>query len=198
MSIHQSPLGSSRLQIQALPGPARPSQALPGPLRPCQALSGPARLCQALPGSVRLSQALPGPLSLLSSAPPHSPLAPSPKLSAPKYLIDGWMESSPLCSTGHRPLWGRCPASLSLKSPYLSAGQGYCCPIMLHETGFFSFFLDASSHLYKRLCLSIRRSVRPSVGHAFVKNEGNQYFRANKRRFTRLTRCMMPCFMRHF
>ena len=47
-------------------------------------------------------------------------------------------------------------------------------------------FLDASSHLYERVC----PSVRPSVGHAFVKNKGNQYFRENKcqRRFTKLTR----------
>ena len=35
-------------------------------------------------------------------------------------------------------------------------------------------FLDASSHLYNRVCPSVGRSVRPSVrrsaGHAFVKN----------------------------
>ena len=32
-------------------------------------------------------------------------------------------------------------------------------------------FLDATSHLYKRLCLSVRRSVRPSVGPSV----GNQF-----------------------
>ena len=30
-------------------------------------------------------------------------------------------------------------------------------------------FLDASSHLYKRVCPSVRRSIRPSVRNAFVK-----------------------------
>ena len=29
-------------------------------------------------------------------------------------------------------------------------------------------FLDAFSHLYKRVCPSVRRSVRPSVGHTRV------------------------------
>ena len=41
----------------------------------------------------------------------------------------------------------------------------------------FLFFLDASSHLYKRVCPSVRRSVGPSVrwsvGHAFSINEEN-------------------------
>ena len=32
-----------------------------------------------------------------------------------------------------------------------------------------SFFLDASSHLYKRPCPSVGWSLRPSVRHAFVK-----------------------------
>ena len=33
----------------------------------------------------------------------------------------------------------------------------------------------------------------PAVSHAFVKNKGNQYLRANKRqiRYTRLTRCIL-------
>ena len=31
-------------------------------------------------------------------------------------------------------------------------------------------FLDASSHLYMRVCPSVGRSVGPSVGDAFVKN----------------------------
>ena len=50
-------------------------------------------------------------------------------------------------------------------------------------------FIDASSHLYKRACSSVRRSV----GDAFVKNKGNQYFRANKcqKRFSKLTRCII-------
>ena len=39
-----------------------------------------------------------------------------------------------------------------------------------------SSFLDASSHLSNRICPSVRRSVDPSVRHAFVKNKGNQYF----------------------
>ena len=53
--------------------------------------------------------------------------------------------------------------------------------------------LDASLHLYKRVCPSVGPSVRLSVGHAFVKNKGNQYFRANQcqRRFTRLARCII-------
>ena len=45
-----------------------------------------------------------------------------------------------------------------------------------------ALFLDASSHLYMRVCPSVGPSVRPSVGplvgHAFVKNKGNQHFRA--------------------
>ena len=59
-------------------------------------------------------------------------------------------------------------------------------------------FLDASSHLYKRVCPSVGPSVRWSVGlsvrHAFVKNKGNENFWANKcqGRFTRLTRCISP------
>ena len=40
-----------------------------------------------------------------------------------------------------------------------------------------SRFLDASTHLYKRLCPSVGPSVRPSVGpsvgHAFLKYRGN-------------------------
>ena len=43
-------------------------------------------------------------------------------------------------------------------------------------------FLDASLHLYMRVCPSIRRSVRRSIRrsvcHAFVKNKENQRFRA--------------------
>ena len=34
----------------------------------------------------------------------------------------------------------------------------------------FRAFLDASSHLYKSVCPSVRRSVRRSVCDAFVKN----------------------------
>ena len=58
-------------------------------------------------------------------------------------------------------------------------------------------FLDASSHLYNRVYLSVGPSVgpsvRPSVRDTFVKNKRNQYFRANKRqrRFTKLTRCII-------
>ena len=42
---------------------------------------------------------------------------------------------------------------------------------------------------YKRVCPSVRRSVC----HAFIKNEVNEHFWANKcpRRFTRLTRCII-------
>ena len=53
----------------------------------------------------------------------------------------------------------------------------------------FTFCVLAS--LYEGL--SFRQSVRRSVRDAFVKNKGNQYFRANKcqRRFTKLTRCII-------
>ena len=45
----------------------------------------------------------------------------------------------------------------------------------------FSMFLDASTHLYMRVCpsvrrsvgRSVRRSVRPSVRNAFFLNRGN-------------------------
>ncbi len=56
-------------------------------------------------------------------------------------------------------------------------------------------FLDASSHLYKRACTSVRpsvgRSVRRSVGHAFVKNKENHYIQANncRSRYTRQISC---------
>ena len=52
-------------------------------------------------------------------------------------------------------------------------------------------FLNASSHLYNRVCPSIRLSVglsvRLSVGDAFVKNKENQWFRVYdcKRKYTR-------------
>ena len=47
-------------------------------------------------------------------------------------------------------------------------------------------FLGATKHLYKRVCPSVRRSVR----QAFVKNKGNQSLRPHKcqTKFTRLTR----------
>ena len=53
---------------------------------------------------------------------------------------------------------------------------------------FFQLFLDASSHLYKRVCPSVRpsvgpsvrRSVRRSVRHAFVKNAQNWGFYVQK------------------
>ena len=40
--------------------------------------------------------------------------------------------------------------------------------------------------------LLVSRSVRRLVGHAFVKNKGNQYFWANiwQRKYTRFTRCI--------
>ena len=67
-------------------------------------------------------------------------------------------------------------------------------------------FLEAASHLYNRVCPSVRRSVRwpvrpsvgPSTGHPFVKNKGNQYFWANswQRKYTRLNRCIMSIFIR--
>ena len=41
-------------------------------------------------------------------------------------------------------------------------------------------FLDASSHLYKRVCPSVGRSVRRSVCHAFVKNAWNWEFYIQK------------------
>ena len=48
----------------------------------------------------------------------------------------------------------------------------------------FLLFLDASSHLYKRVCQSVgrlvRRSVGPSVRHAFVKNAWNREFYVQK------------------
>ena len=65
-----------------------------------------------------------------------------------------------------------------------------------HDVGKITQFLDASSHLYKRVCPSVRRSVRPSVrpsvGHAFVKNKGNQHFWAKycHRRYIRPSLCI--------
>ena len=41
-------------------------------------------------------------------------------------------------------------------------------------------FLDASSHLYKRVCPSVGPSVGPSVCHAFVKNAWNWEFYVQK------------------
>ncbi len=60
---------------------------------------------------------------------------------------------------------------------------------------YFFIFLDASSHLYMRICPSVHRSVRrsvgPWVGHAFVENKEYPYFRANNcsRRYTRRISC---------
>ena len=39
-----------------------------------------------------------------------------------------------------------------------------------------ALFLDAFSHLYKRVCPSFRPSVRPSVGHARVEIMKNRLF----------------------
>ena len=45
-------------------------------------------------------------------------------------------------------------------------------------------FLDASTHLYMRLCPSVRRTwVCPSVGQAFLKHRGNEDFKTMKHRF---------------
>ncbi len=45
-------------------------------------------------------------------------------------------------------------------------------------------FLDASSHLYKRVCPSVRRSVRPCVGlsarNAFVKSGEMKHLQRKK------------------
>merc|ERR1711951_309795 len=71
-----------------------------------------------------------------------------------------------------------------------------CFRITLSELlHYILIFLDASSHLYKRVCPSVGPSVRPSVrrsvrwlvGDAFVKNKENHYFRANhcSKRYTR-------------
>ena len=46
-------------------------------------------------------------------------------------------------------------------------------------------FLDASSHLYNRVCPSVAPSVRRLVGDALVKIKENHYFRANNCRCTR-------------
>ncbi len=35
--------------------------------------------------------------------------------------------------------------------------------------------LDASSHLYMRVCPSVQRSVRPSVRHTFIKNKKKSF-----------------------
>ena len=42
---------------------------------------------------------------------------------------DGWMDRFPLCSTGLRSLWGRCPATPQLKSHTTQAGHGYRWPL---------------------------------------------------------------------
>ena len=41
-------------------------------------------------------------------------------------------------------------------------------------------FLDASSHLYKRVCPSVGPSVGPSIGHKRVEIMKNAYFEQNK------------------
>ena len=51
-------------------------------------------------------------------------------------------------------------------------------------------FLDASSHLYKRVCPSIRRSVHWSVSHAFVKIAENGIMQDE----IHLMSCIQPCF----
>ena len=48
------------------------------------------------------------------------------------------------------------PANYSMKSIHHR-------PLVISKTGFLSLFLDAPSHLYKRLCPSVRPSVGPSV-----------------------------------
>ena len=52
--------------------------------------------------------------------------------------------------------------------------------VAVDKVGMFVLFLDASSHLYKRVCPSVRQSVRPSVRrsvrNAFVKSDKNEYF----------------------
>ena len=62
-------------------------------------------------------------------------------------------------------------------------GLVHCPPLLTpgprSMTIFNVWFLDASLHLYKRVCPSVGPSVRPSVRgtvcHAFVKNAGFMY-----------------------
>ena len=66
--------------------------------------------------------------------------------------------------TKHRSLapLGLLPLSPSHKNICSYRGNGYRWPPNAFAT-ILSFFLDASSHLYKRVCPSVRRSVGPSV-----------------------------------
>ena len=55
----------------------------------------------------------------------------------------------------------------------------------------FNAFLDASSHLYKRVCPSVGPSVRPLVRNAFVKIAENGVMQGE----AHLMSCIRPCFM---
>ena len=60
-------------------------------------------------------------------------------------------------------------------------------------------FLDASSHLYKRLCPSVRRSVRPSVRRSHTSwNPAKKPFWPKLlavRAWTHLMPCIRPCLL---
>merc|ERR1711911_410636 len=67
---------------------------------------------------------------------------------------------------------------------------------------FFFFFLDASSHLYNRLCPSVRPSVGPSVRRSvrplrLCKNRVSRLFLATVRSYTE-TNDQPTCFESHF
>ena len=73
-------------------------------------------------------------------------------------------------------------ANLSLQfylPPFL---RTHLCSNKLVST--FSLFLDASTHLYMRLCPSVCLSIRPSVRQAFLKYRGNGDFKTIKHQGT--------------
>ena len=56
---------------------------------------------------------------------------------------------------------------------YPSVRRSVCNQFAKKDRNHQTSLLDASSHLYKRLCLSVRPSVRPSVGQQLAKIDEN-------------------------
>ena len=59
-----------------------------------------------------------------------------------------------------------CVSQFSLALRHAHQIHSFASSFTLH----YVTFLDASSHLYKSVCPSVRPSVRRSIGNAFVKN----------------------------
>ena len=69
--------------------------------------------------------------------------------------------------------------------------RNFFCYALSRIAAYPDLFSDASPHLYKRVCPSIRQSVHPTVGDAFVKNKENHHFWVNncRRRYSRWIWC---------